>query len=369
VTETVLTEYRTVTDRWQPRDHAWLDRPPSQFAGEPNRPLFIGSCPRSGSTLLRSLLNNHPDIAIPPETNVVIPAWRKRARYGDLRQPDNRNRLAEWIFDSPGLGGRRLRRARFFTREEAIARVMAAPPTLGSVFATVFEMFAEAKGKPRWGDKRPRYAGMVDMVFALFPNAQFVNLIRDPRGAAASQVPLAWDEEHAVLASSVCTWEWSVRRVDRFAGRLRPDQLLDVRFEDLVRDPEGTLQGICSFANLREDDDTVYEMIDRPRCGVFNEGWHDRLAEPISPAPIDSWTERLEPCQVALVEYATRHHLERFGYRPAPDLAAGPDPSEVRQIAHEHARRQWKWWRYAVGEAKRRHLSCPHPVAAVATAY
>jgi Sulfotransferase family len=365
MTDAVLADHPTVEESWEPRDTAWLGRSPSRFAGEPNRPLFIGGCPRSGTTLLRSLLNNHPDLAIPPETNVVIPAWRKRARYGDLQVADNRRKLAEWIYDSRGRGGQRLRREKFFTREQAIERVVASQPTLGSVFASVYEMFAEAKGKPRWGDKRPRYAGMLDMIFALFPNAQFVNLIRDPRAAAASQAPLGWDDEDRALASAACTWEWSVRRVDGFAPRLRSDQLLDLRFEDLVRDPEGTLGQICRFADLRGQPEIVEEMITKPRRGVFNEGWHDRLAEPISTAPIDHWRERIEPREVALVEHVTRHRFERFGYRHEPGLVADPDPAELELVAQEHARRKRKWRRYRMAELKRRHITYRHPVAAV----
>jgi hypothetical protein len=364
LTDIVAAECATVTDRWQPRSERWLARKPSAFADQEKRPLFIGACPRSGTTLLRGLLNNHPDLAIPPETNVLIPVWKKRARYGDLSVPENKLRLAEWIYDSRGQGGMRLRRARFFTRDQAIERVMAAPPTLGSVYATVFEMFAEAKGKSRWGDKRPRYAGMLDMIFALFPNAQFVNLVRDPRGAAASQAPLGWDDEDKALPSAICTWEWSVRRVDWYAPRLRPDQLLDIRFEDMVSDPEGILARICAFAKLRHEPDVIQHMIEAPRRGVYNEGWHDRLAEPITTDPIDHWKERLQPHEAALVEHVAARHFRRFGYVRDPDLAADPCPGDLEKVKQQHTRRKKKWRRYRFGELKRRHLTYRHPVAA-----
>jgi hypothetical protein len=346
---------------WRPRADEWLARAPSQYAGQPDRPLFIGACPRSGTTLLRSLLNNHPDLAVPAETDFVIPVWTHRGGLGDLAVEANRRRLAEWILDTPGRGGKRIR-AGVFSRDEAIARVVAAPGTLGSVFAALFAMFADAQGKPRWGDKRPAYAVYLDALFALFPDAQFVNLVRDPRAAVESQMRVPWYAEYGqpALAPAVATWEYAIRRVDRFAPRLRPDQLLDVRYEDLVRDPRAELQRICEFAGLRGGA-AVDEMLTRPRGGL-TPGWHDNVAEPINPGLIQAWRERLEPHQVALVELAAAPYLQRFGYEPEATGVASRR-SERRRLAANRRRRAIKWGRYKLGERKRRLLH-RHPVAA-----
>ena len=83
----------------------------------------------------------------------------------------------------------------------------------------------------------------IGAVFALFPDAQFVNVVRDPRGAVASQIPMGWDEPDVALAGSLANWEASIERVDAFASQLRPDQLLDVRYEDLVRGPSASSSG------------------------------------------------------------------------------------------------------------------------------
>jgi hypothetical protein len=349
-------------DAWAPRAASWQGRKPSPFAGLAGRPLFIGACPRSGTTLLRSLLNNHPELAMPAETDFLLHVWANRGRVGDLRDPARRRRLAEWIFDTPDRGGRRIR-AGAIGRDEAVARVAAAPPTLGSVLGAVFAIFADAKGKPRWGDKRPAYASHVEALFALFPNAQFINLVRDPRAAVDSQIRAPWYRhlKQPALAASVATWEYAVRRVDRFAGALRPDQLLDVRYEDLVRDPYATLDRICAFAGLRAGD-AIAEMLDRPRHGGLQDDWHARVSEPISTGPIDAWRDRLTPDQVALIEHATRAQLERFGYQPTTDRA--PGATDLRRLHAQRRKRARKWRRYRLGELRRRHLTHRHPVAA-----
>ncbi|MCW2990375.1 MAG: hypothetical protein JWM73_969, partial [Solirubrobacterales bacterium] len=268
----------TVAETWEPRSAAWRSRAPSPHAGTLARPLFIGGCPRSGTTLLRSLLDNHPDLAMPAETDFVLPLWRLRAGFGDLRDRENRRAVGRWVFRQHGHGGKRLRAGRF-TRKQGVRRVVQAPPTLGSIVDACFSLYAEAHGKQRWGDKRPAYAAWIAVLFELFPDAQFINVVRDPRGAVASQIPLGWAHEEAALASAAVRWETSIRRVDEFSARLRPDQLLDIRYEDMVGAPEATLEQVCAFAGLRAGD-AIGTMIAAERTGKFRPGWHDNLSQP-----------------------------------------------------------------------------------------
>lgn len=364
-----VTDFPTIADPWRPRDERWLARRPSRFAARPVRPLFIGACPRSGTTLLRSLLDNHPELAMPAETDFVLPLFRNRVGYGDLRDDANRRRVADWIFREKGHGSVRLRpkgvRERPLTPDEAVERLVAAPPTLGSLVEACFRMYAEAHGKPRWGDKRPAYAGYVSALFRLFPDAQFVNVVRDPRGAVASLMRLGWHKPKVALAASTATWETSIARVDHAARRLRPDQLLDVRYEDLVRDPAAVLERVCRFANLDASEQALNQMLTGERGGTFRPGWHDRLSEPIDTAPIDNWRRHLQPQQVALVEAAAAPSFARFGYRPLQDLDAQAPAAHLRRLEHQRERRRRKWRTEDRHELKRRLWLYRRPVAAV----
>ncbi|MFL5846061.1 MAG: sulfotransferase family protein [Solirubrobacteraceae bacterium] len=352
----------TVAATWEPRSAQWATRSPSEFAGVADRPLFIGACPRSGTTLLRSLLDNHPDLAIPAETDFVIPLWKMRARFGDLGERPNRRAVGRWIFRQQGHGGARLRAGKF-TRKQAVKRVAQSEPTLGSIIATCFGMYAEAHGKQRWGDKRPAYAGRLPMLFELFPDAQFINLVRDPRAAVASQIPLGWGHEEEALASAAVRWEFSVRRVDEFARGLRPDQLLDLRYEDMVRAPEATLEQVCAFAGLRAGD-AIATMLDGERVGKFRPGWHDKLSEPISTDSVERWREKLDPHEIALVEHVAEPFMERLGYRTAAD-GATPTDADLRELRRQRKARARKWRREARDELKRRHVLYRRPVAAI----
>ena len=352
----------TVVPAWRPRDDAWLDRAPSPFEGRPGRPLFVGACPRSGTTLLRVMLDNHPDLAVPRETNVVRPLWWQRLRFGDLRDHANRRQVAEWIFSGSERGGGRLRDGGV-SRAEAIRRAAEAPPTLGSILQACFGLYAEVHGKPRWGDKRPAYSGFIRELLAMFPDALYVNVVRDPRGTVASQVPMGWDPPEVAFPAALARWESSIARTDRLAMGLRPDQLLDLRYEELVADPRAALERICRFAGLRGGD-AIEAMVRAKRRAAYGGEQTERLREPVTTASVERWRERLAPHQVALVERTTARQMARFGYLPAEDLRAAPAPDEERELRRRRRVEQRDWVRSQAGELVRR-ARYRHPVAAV----
>jgi hypothetical protein len=278
----------------------------SPYAGAPDRPVFIGACPRSGTTLLRTMLNNHPALAIPRETRHLPYVWDIRSRFADLGDNETKEALATQI------ARRKWTRADRFglPRKKLWQRLVDAPPTLGSVLGTGYLVYAEQTGKPRWGDKRPMYARYLDAIYALFPDAQFINVVRDPRGSAASIRKVGWYDGQ--VGPGVELWERSVASVDPWRSRLAPDQLIDVRYEDLVADPKAELTRITTFLGIDADVDTMltfYEEVDET-----SEKFHSKLAEPVSTASVDAWQQSLDDTEVALVESIVGPLMDRFGY-------------------------------------------------------
>ena len=328
----------SVARGWHPREAAWARREPSPYAGRAARPLLIGGCPRSGTTLLQVTLDMHPEIGIPRETNFIRELWWQRTRFGDLGDPANRRRVAEWIFGEPGHLTRRLTHKRL-DGSEATAEVAAAAPTIGSVVERCLRLHAH--DTPRWGDKRPAYSGFIGPLFRMFPDALYVNVVRDPRGATASQLTMGWDEPQVAVATAAVRWEFAIRATDHATRSLRPDQFLDVRYEDLVTDPERQLERILAFAGLSTSGRIVERLAHGDRDGWFR-GPHLQAGEPMTAAPVERWRERLTPADVALVEHVAAAFMERFGYVPAG--GAAPAEDAVQAIAHcrRAFRRQWR---------------------------
>lgn len=346
-----MSEHDAATGQ-QPADLA----PPSPFAGAAGRPVFVGGCPRSGTTLLRTMLNSHPELALPRETRFVLETWARRAEFGDLREPANRRRLARSIFRRRRTHGDRLD----VPPRRGVTSLVAAPPTLGSLLGTCFALYAERHGKPRWGDKRPMYVLHLDAIFAMFPDAQFVNLVRDPRSVVASIRKLGWFGGDVVPA--VDLWERSVRAADTWRDRLRPDQFLDVRYEDLVADPAAVLRQLCAFLGL--DPAGVAAMLAFHETNdVPDNRYHWQVSRPANTASLRGWETALSREEVALVEWASARTMRGHGYAPVADRKPASIPRKAALVGRRLRSRAFLIHQAARNAARR--ISYRYPVAAV----
>jgi Sulfotransferase family len=331
--------------------------------GDPSslRPVFIGGCPRSGTTLVRSMLDSHPDLAIPHETRFLIYAYRRRARWGDLSRRENREDLARRM-----IARERSRTWRLSEDPEALVeRMGAAGPTIGSALSAGFELYADQHGKARWGDKRPSLLLDLDAVFAMFPDAQYVNVVRDPRAVVASIRRVGdahgWNPER--IARGTELWERSDRVARRWEKRLPSDQFLEVQYERLVTEPRATLGQICAFLDL--DPDGIDEMLGfhERTADVYSEKMHPLIVKPVTTEAVHSWQHELSAGEVAFIEEALAEPMRRYGYQP---VASGPGPAHL----HRRFRARRRRMRLKALRRRRWHLVVRHryrhPVAAVA---
>jgi hypothetical protein len=333
-------------------------RPRSRFADQPNRPVIIGACPRSGTTLLRAMLDSHPEIGIPRETRFVLEAWERRWRFGNLREEAGRRRLARWIFNRKGSQAGRLG----LDHREAVERLAAAPPTLGSLLALCFAMRAQKFGKDRWGDKRPMYAARMPAIWDLFPHAQFVNVVRDPRACVASMRTLGWYQGQ--VAPAVEMWERSIQTVNEWRPRLASDQLLEVKYEDLVGGSEAELQRVAAFAGLRGDDEALGEALRyHERREVRSQRYHPNVSRPPDPSRVSAWGAILERDEIAFIEEATAPLMRQHGYEPTLDGLSAPEEL-LRQLRWARRRRALAGRKLALADRLQKLVTDRGPLAA-----
>jgi hypothetical protein len=323
----------------------------SKYAGCIDRPIFIGACPRSGTTLLRTMLNTHPDIAIPRETRFMPFFWEHRLNWLNIDRKRVRERFGHTVFESDWTRADRLETS----AEVGIERLSEAPPTLGSLVGTCYVLYAEATGKKRWGDKRPMYARYLDSVFTFFPDAQYINLVRDPRASVASMRKLNWFEGDVVPGLEL--WVRSIKAVAPWRKVLHTDQYLEVRYEDMAADPEANLERIADYLNLDRASVpvmlTYHEHVDETATR-----YHSRLSEPVSESSVRSWEAVLSSDEIALIEHVSRKYMAEFEYEPA---AGGRKPptallhayrAHSRKVARERAKVTINEYRRLVGHRK-----------------
>ena len=289
----------------------------SPYAGAPDRPVFVGGCPRSGTTLLRTILNSHPSLAIPHETRYVVDAYRQRERWGDLSERANRVKLAQWIVNRKKSRVERL----MPDAQLLVDRMAEAPPTLGSLLSTGFRIYAERRDKPRWGDKRPAYALNLDAVFALYPDAQFINIVRDPRATVASIRKIGWFKDGLVAGTEL--YERSLRRSQRSAKRLASDQFMQIRYETLAADPLPIVEQMVRFLQL-DPAGLDRMMAFHETADIRSKFMHPLVSKPITTQAVRAWEDALTHEEVAFIEQALSGQMRRFGYEPAAAGTAVP---------------------------------------------
>ena len=223
-------------------------------------------------------------------------------------------------------------------------------------------MFSERHGKRRWGDKRPMYASRIAAVFDLFPGAHFLNVVRDPRACIASLRKLNWYD--GSIVPSVELWERSLRSVDAMRGSLAPDQLLDIQYEELVLDPEATLERVTGFIGASANEDAMAQMLRYYEVKETRSArYHSNLERPLDASRVSSWTESLSPAEIAFVEEETAPLMERWGYERVAEGVAAPD--ELREAlaakrkTQAAARRRLVW-----RDRLQKHVTHRHPLAA-----
>jgi hypothetical protein len=322
-----------------------------------DRPIVVLGCPRSGTTIVQVMLHSHRRIAIPPETRFVLAAYRERLRFGDLEKRANRRALGRFIVRGRGHRFHDLG----LERREIVRRIAEAPPTIGSALGVVLRAYADRFDRPRWGDKRPSYYLYIDVIMRLFPDAQIVHVVRDPRDCVASLKWMPWwklDSYHSVSA-----WAQSIDHTDE-ATRRWPGVVIRVTYERLVADPERELKALC--AALGEEYDPAMAEPERlaPLAVPERKHWHSYTHVRPTSQRVGRWRTELEPWEAALCETVLARRMERFGYEFTG--VGRPRPDHLVRYAEVHtARKALRLTRVVTDRWDRRRE--PNPVAALLT--
>jgi len=223
-------------------------------ATRPPAPFIVGVA-RSGTTLLRLMLDAHHELAIPPETHFIPKVVKACEQPGDARERVFELLTTHRRWPDFQLDADELRR-----RLDLIE-----PFCAGDALRAFYGLYAEQRGKPRWGDKSPSYVLRMRRVASALPEAHFVHLVRDGRDVALSQVEVDFGPDEVTGAAE--DWVNGIGKARRQARRLR--HYMELRYEDLVADPEPALRRVCEFVHLPWD----AVMLD------YHEGAADRMAE------------------------------------------------------------------------------------------
>jgi hypothetical protein len=200
---------------------------------------------------------------------------------------------------------------------EQVRQRLPASATAADGIGAIYESYALARGKARYGDKTPSYMQELDVLERVFPEAQYVHLVRDGRDAALSFIEMRRRPRFNFarprgLATFASQWQLEVEGA-RELGRRIPERYHEVRYEDLVREPQAELERVSDFLGLEFE----------PAMLSYHEGVdastlpdHPLLAEPPT-AGTRRWQEQMSAADVQVFEAIAGDTLSELGYERA----------------------------------------------------
>jgi hypothetical protein len=265
-------------------------------------PVVILGVSRSGTTLLKEMLDHSSELAIPSESYFIPQLWD---RHGPRPDPDA-------ILDDLG----RIARVREWgVSPDDVRSRLPEEPSFRDVILPVYRSYAERHGKGRFGDKTPAYMQHLELVDSVFPGAQYVHIVRDGRDAALSFLDMQrrprfnWARPRG-LGDFACQWDLEVRSAQEFGASTARGRYRELRYEDLVAEPERRLRQVCAFLDLPFEPG----MLEYHReVGPQTLQDHPRLSEPPTSGARD-WREELESEDVERFEAIAGPLLEELDY-------------------------------------------------------
>lgn len=287
--------------------------------------MIIGT-ERSGSNLLRLVLNSHPSIAIPHPPHFMRYLAPLAPAYGDLREEGSRRALTRDALT--------LLRAHIHPWEHPVDEdlvVATASATLFGVVSAIYEQYRVAEGKPRWGCKSTFMVDHHADVLAEYPDARFVWLVRDPRDVAASAKRAVFGPCHPRLTAEL--WERQQRCALGALHECGPGVVYLLRYEDLVARPEEEIAKLCTFAG----EPFQPEMLDfhrseaAQRTARLSESWRN-TDRPIAAASVGKYQQRLTVAEQRQVERAAGPMMRQLGYPTAEEGTSAPGRRDLAAV-------------------------------------
>ncbi|HEY8467829.1 MAG TPA: sulfotransferase [Solirubrobacterales bacterium] len=298
---------------------------------EPQFPApFVVGVGRSGTTLLRLILDAHPELAIPPETH-FMPQLIQRSgqlhftpkRVVRLIVEDEHRRWPDFGLDEEQL----------LERFQALERF-----NIADALREFYRAYADKHGKPRWGDKTPDYVRRMRRIKRTLPEAYFIHVIRDGRDVTLSTNQRIEQRGHRdPIGPEMAARRWRTRIEKARADGPVLGDYMEIRYEDLVTDTEATVRRVCSFIGLDFDpemlryheraEERLREMAGAmparagrpPREAGERLRAHRMATKPPSKERIARWREEMDPEYRAVFEQHAGDLLRDLGYEVGGD--------------------------------------------------
>ena len=270
--------------------------------------FFLVGVQRSGTELLRMLLNSHSQVAVPAEATFLMPYLRRHLLFNDNPLSDGeRQKLVRYLLGNSQYQG-------WGMPATTLDPILHQSLTLKQAIIHLYRQFAQQQNKKICGDKTPSFIRKLPLLLQLYPQARFVHLVRDGRDVALSLQKYGHVTGGSLPASAL-TWRVKLWLIER-AFRRMPARTLTIRYEDLLQNPTQTLEQTCTFLGLPYEP-AMLNFWQRSDQFLVHE--HSQLIrQPINPANVGLWQKEMSLIDQRAFTYLAGDWLTKFGYGGTP---------------------------------------------------
>ena len=271
----------------------------TKFDQVENGMFFVVGCGRSGTTLMKSMLNAHPQIYLPHETSFFTGV--SRGSFGtDATTVDEKIELmiSKWWLADMRLSKESIRK--HLGQQEGSWR---------NLFIAMMASLANDQAFRCFGEKTVNHVEYADELLNAYPSCRMIQVLRDPRAAFASfrAAPIGSNE----VSQFVKDWTMAAEVDERLNANPRYHR---VQFEHLILEPERIARSLCEFLKI-EFDPGMMEFHKRKEPGYSPEqAHHQNTQKPIFRTGLEKWKNELSIVQVAMLEHYLGDPMRRIGY-------------------------------------------------------
>ncbi len=251
--------------------------------------IFVGGCGRSGTTLMRVILDSHPNIACGPEfkvTSSIMSLWAQcRTVFAEI--------LKSYHLQAEEING-----------------------AFADLIRTLLNKYRTSAGKVRIAEKTPGNLFFFQHLHHVFPQSPLIHVIRDGRDVVVSLLTMNWLDANtgqpvAYTRDARKAAEYWVQAI-RAGQQLQTEQYLEIRYEDMVCEPERTLRKL--FAFLDEPWDPVVLSFHEEKRDLGSESSAEQVSRPFYTHSVGRWRTDLTEINKELVKEVAGETLIELGY-------------------------------------------------------
>ena len=237
-------------------------------------PIFLFSLPRSGSTLLQHLLAAHPEISTVAESQLLLPLFytlRERGIYSEFHYRYVHRGIQNFRDQLPGGTEDYLQAMRRF----------------------ILELYAlqSQEGSRYFLDKSGDYSLIVAEIMDLFPDAKFIFLWRNPLAVISSLMESWPDGRWNIFEHELVLYKGLAQLIAAFEKK--SSDVISLRYEDLVHDPDIELKRLFEYLDLTYLPDVITRFSETPLAGNLGDQPGMRKYKQISQSPVEKWKRTL----------------------------------------------------------------------------